>query len=628
MPVPDREGPDASARSPRLPLAIAVVATLLLALSALGTVRFAGEAAAELVQKQLLVQQLTGVVTHLDEVLTMSANMCAHTGDPKWKERYDRHLAPLDEAIAGLRAVSPGLFDQELGGDTDAANQRLVAMETKSFELVEQGRASDAAAILDGPAYAADKALYAAGNQRAQLALARLVASEREATRAHQILASVATLLLAILATGAWVVVSRRSREQRSRVALELARATSRAADEANRQKSLFVANTSHELRTPLTAILGYAELLADPKYAAENAADACATITRNGEHLLQVVNDLLDMSKIEAGGLTVEAVPTDPALIVEDVVSLMRVRAAGKGIALDRTFETPLPRSFPCDPVRLRQILLNLVGNAIKFTPSGRVALRIEFRPKTGGGGTLRFAVEDSGIGMTEEQVGRLFRRFAQAEDSTARRFGGTGLGLALSKTFAELLGGQVLVRSCPGVGSTFTLEVPVPADSSTITWHPDADGIAAMHEERAQAAAHDDEQPNLTGVRILLADDGVDNRRLVAHHLAQCGAEVITAENGRDAVARLLADTAPRFDLVLMDMQMPELDGYRATHLLRERGWSAPIVALTANAMSTDRERCLQAGCDDYLTKPIDRRKLLRTCALWARPGLVCAT
>ncbi|MBL8749722.1 MAG: response regulator [Planctomycetes bacterium] len=628
MPVPHREGPDASARSPRLPLATAVVATLLLALGALGTVRFAGEAAADLVQKQLLVQQLTGVVTHLDEVLTMSANMCAHTGDMKWKERYDRHLAPLDEAIAGLRSVSPGLFDQELGADTDAANQRLVAMETKSFELVEQGRASDAAAILDGPAYAADKALYAAGNQRAQLALAGLVTSEREATRSHQTLASVATLLLAILATGSWVVVSRRSREQRSRVALELARATSRAADEANRQKSLFVANTSHELRTPLTAILGYAELLADPKYAAENAADACATITRNGEHLLQVVNDLLDMSKIEAGGLTVESVPTDPALIVEDVVSLMRVRATGKGITLDRTFETPLPRSFPCDPVRLRQILLNLVGNAIKFTPNGRVALRIEFRPETDGGGTLRFAVEDSGIGMTEEQVGRLFRRFAQAEDSTARRFGGTGLGLALSKTFAELLGGGVLVRSCPGVGSTFTLELPVPADSSTSTWHPDADGIAAMHEERAQAAAYDDELPNLAGVRILLADDGVDNRRLVAHHLVHCGAEVVTAENGRDAVASLLGDAAPRFDLVLMDMQMPELDGYRATHLLRERGWAAPIVALTANAMSTDRERCLQAGCDDYLTKPIDRRKLLRTCALWARPGLACAT
>ncbi|MBL9076773.1 MAG: response regulator [Planctomycetes bacterium] len=616
--------PSGGAGSVRLPLAIAVAATLLLALCALLAVRLGGVLATASVERRLEVARLTATVQYLDEVLTMSANLAAHSGEDRWRQRYEAHVAPLDQAIAALRAISPSLFDREMGADTDAANRRLVAMETRALELVGRGHHGEAAQVLDSDAYAADKALYAAGNRRAQQALAELVATEQADARRSMAWAVAATLLVTVLASGAWVVLARRSREERVRADLALAQATRAAAEAANRLKTQFVANTSHELRTPLTAILGYAELLADPTYAERHRADACATITRNGEHLLQVINDLLDMSKIEAGGVVIETVPTDPALIVEDVVSLMRVRASSKGLELERSFAGPLPRSVPTDPMRLRQILLNLVGNAIKFTADGGVEVQVAFDQATVPG-ALRIVVRDHGIGMDAAQIARLFVPFSQAEDSTERRFGGTGLGLAISKRYAQLLGGDIDVRSTPGQGSEFTLRLPVVLPEPVEWWQPDAAGLSQMQQHRALAVARTQELPQLDGLRILLAEDGRDNRRLVVHCLEQAGAEVVAVENGRLAVEHLLAPDQPGVDLVLMDMQMPELDGYRATHRLREHGVRVPIVALTANAMSTDRERCLGAGCDDYLTKPIDRALLLRTCVLWTSERLV---
>jgi len=601
-----------------MPLVLAIAATLLLALCTLVAARLGGALATASIERRLEVQRLTATVAHLDEVLTMSANLAAHSGEDRWRARYDAHLQPLDEAIAALRAISPKLFDREMGADTDAANQRLVALEMRAFELVAAGRRSEAVQILDGEAYATDKRLYAAGNQRAQQALVELVSAEQEHAQRSVTVALVATLLFAVVTSAAWVLLMRRNREQRVRAELALAKATRQAAETANQLKTQFVANTSHELRTPLTAILGYAELLADPDYAARHRSDACATITRNGEHLLQVINDLLDMSKIEAGGVVIETVPTDPALIVEDVVSLMRVRASSKGLELERAFEGPLPRSVLTDPMRLRQILLNLVGNAIKFTAAGSVDVRVAFE-RDGATDRLRIAIEDQGIGMDEAQLARLFVPFSQAEDSTERRYGGTGLGLAISRRYAQLFGGDIEVRSTPGRGSVFTLRLPVTLPPDVPWWQPDADGLERMQHEREQAAARTQELPKLHSLRILLAEDGRDNRRLVVHHLERAGAEVVAVENGRLAVDYLLATDRAPVDLVLMDMQMPELDGYRATHRLREQGVRVPIVALTANAMSTDRDRCLGAGCDDYLTKPIDHALLLRTCALW---------
>jgi signal transduction histidine kinase/ActR/RegA family two-component response regulator len=613
----------------QLPLAIAVLASLLLGACAFLGVRVAFADMVTLIARQLHVHELTARVRYLDEVLTMSAHMAAASGQTRWHERYDAHVGQLDAAIGAMRAISPALFDQELGADTDAANQRLVRMETEVFEFVGQGRLPEAAAILDGEAYAADKAAYAAGNQRVQTALATLVERERAHAQAMSLTLMILALLLAGGVSFAWLQFTRRSREEAVRTELALARATSRAAEEASRAKSRFVANISHELRTPMTAILGYADLLRDPAFPESQRAFAIATIARNGEHLLGIINDVLDASKIESGNVVVETVDTDPAVVVEDVVSLLRVRAHGKGIELERSFATPIPRRIASDPMRLRQILLNLVGNAIKFTNSGRVRVTTSF-DRVPGRSRLCFAVEDTGIGMTEEQRRRLFLAFSQADSSMERRFGGTGLGLAISRSYAQRLGGDIDVRSEPGKGSVFTLWLPADPVGDDALWHPDPEHAPIRHKTPVPKSSGG--QP-LRGIRILLAEDGRDNRHLVTHLLERAGAEVAVVENGRQAVDHLSAAAADPaatrpVDLVLMDMQMPELDGYGATRLLRQQGCRVPIVALTAHAMEEDRRRCLDAGCEDYLTKPIDRARLLAACAHWGSRAPAGAT
>jgi len=394
-----------------------------------------------------------------------------------------------------------------------------------------------------------------------------------------------------------------------ARAAADVLRDAKDAAESASRAKSEFLANMSHEIRTPMTAILGFAELLRDGTHAPGDVSQAARTILRNGEHLLTIINDILDLSKIEAGKMTVEMQPTDPAAGVAEVESLLRVRAEGKGIALSHRFETPVPRTFACDPVRLRQILMNLVGNAVKFTETGGVEVVTSFDPVAG---VLRFEVRDTGVGMTPEQVSRLFGAFEQADNSTTRRFGGTGLGLRISKRLAEMLGGDIDVSSRAGKGSVFCVTLPASAE-------------AGLHSPRGVAPAA--ERPRdgrsggtgaLAGMRVLLAEDGPDNQRLISFHLRRAGAEVSVVENGARALERAANGV---FNLVLMDMQMPEMDGYEATRALRARGVRTPVIALTANAMAGDADRCLSAGCDGYATKPIDSAALIALCATWGR-------
>ncbi len=400
------------------------------------------------------------------------------------------------------------------------------------------------------------------------------------------------------------------------------------AADEANRVKSEFLANMSHEIRTPMTAILGYADLLLAPETDAAAQREQVQTIKRNGEHLLTLINDILDISKIEAGRMSVECVPTDPVAAVADAVALLRVRADEKKLELRVTYDTPVPRSFGCDAVRLKQILVNLIGNAIKFTSAGGICIRVRYDASTAGDPLLSFAVADTGVGMTPEQVGRLFRAFEQADASTTRRFGGTGLGLYISQRLAQMLGGGLRVESTPGRGSTFVATVRVPADERMEFVTPAEDCAPQKPADvlpTTAAVGTAGDAPVLRGVRVLLAEDGPDNRRLIAHHLRKAGAALTIVENGKQAVAAMTiagdADSPLRmpapYDLILMDMQMTEMDGYSATRLLRRGGCRVPIVALTAHAMSGDRDRCIAAGCDDYATKPIDRRALLEICA-----------
>ena len=379
----------------------------------------------------------------------------------------------------------------------------------------------------------------------------------------------------------------------------------------ANQAKSEFLTNISHELRTPMTAILGFADVLSRSLTgsAEQEAADI---IRRNGTHLLEVINSILDLAKIEAGGLQVESIACNPAAILTDVVSLMRVRADAKGIALTLEYDGPCPETIVSDPTRLRQILVNLIGNAVKFTDRGEVRVTTSLIGYDTPNPTLVCEVRDSGIGITPEEIVNLFRPFQQADTSTTRRYGGTGLGLAISKRLAEALGGDIRVRSQPGKGSSFTLTLdPGPLADTTLRAQPN-EAVLAPRAVQAKCESHDGRGP-IDG-RVLFAEDGPDNQRLIRLLLEKAGANVTTVENGRLAVEAALAahHAGTPYDVILMDMQMPVMDGYDASRRLREAGYDRPIVALTAHAMPEERQKCLDAGCNGFATKPIAATQL----------------
>ena len=403
------------------------------------------------------------------------------------------------------------------------------------------------------------------------------------------------------------------------------------AADAANRAKSEFLANMSHEIRTPMTAILGFADMLSmasvlrrmpkDRVCQRRGRAGRGRTIRRNGEHLIRIIGDILDLSKIEAEKIQIEPTACSPIQLAAEVLSLMRPQAAAKQLDLKMELAGPLPETVWTDPLRLRQVLVNLLGNAIKFTDRGEVRLALRLLTENGPP-RLRFDVSDTGIGMNEEQLKSLFQPFSQVDSSSTRKFGGTGLGLCISKHLIEAMGGSIEVHSTPGSGSVFSVLI-------------DAGPLAGMHLlqnsqegllDRQPSPPPETKSPALRG-RILLAEDGPDNQRLICLLLRKAGAEVTAVENGQLALEAALAarEAGKPFDLILMDMQMSVMDGYTATRQLRRRGYTGPIIALTAHAMADDPQKCRDAGCDGYAAKPIDRNTLLATVAPWlARPGL----
>ncbi|MBN2580358.1 MAG: response regulator [Pirellulales bacterium] len=384
------------------------------------------------------------------------------------------------------------------------------------------------------------------------------------------------------------------------------------AAEAANVAKSRFLANMSHEIRTPLNAILGFTELLrlnADEGNEAERQ-DFLGTIYASGQHLLSLINDILDLSKIEADRLEVECIPCVPQQIVSEVMSVLRVRALEKHLTLESRWLGAEPRMIRTDPARFRQLLMNLVSNALKFTKTGGVQILTELladAPEP----MLKVQVIDTGIGIPAEKLRTIFDPFVQADSSVTREFGGTGLGLTISRRIAEALGGSIHVESIVGRGSNFTLMIPAgPLDDIPFIESTSADAL------KSPASVHDTMQSCLQGTKILLVEDGEVNRKLIRLILQRAGADVSLAENGRQGLD--LAKRQP-FNLILMDMQMPVMDGYSAAMRLRQAGNTTPIVALTAHAMKGDEEKCKQAGCDTYLPKPIDAPTLLATVAQW---------
>ena len=385
------------------------------------------------------------------------------------------------------------------------------------------------------------------------------------------------------------------------------------AAESASQFKSTFLASMSHEIRTPMTAIIGFADLLMRQNLTDNERIDYVQTVRRNGSHLLNIINDILDLSKIEAGKMEVEKITCPPAQIVEDVVGLLKPRATEKAIAFDVQYVGPCPETIQSDPTRLRQILTNLVGNALKFTERGSIRMFVQLAASNDGVSRLQFRITDTGAGMTPEQAKNLFQAFQQADVSTTRKYGGTGLGLTISKQFAQMLGGDITVASQPGAGSTFVVEVATgPLDAVRLIDKPKEE-IRRAPEPVTPGAL-----PKFSG-RVLLAEDGLTNQQLISLYLKEQGAEVTLAENGRIACEKVeaAAKAGTPFHLILMDMEMPEMDGVEATRHLRNHGHKLPIVALTANAMSADRDQCMTAGCNSFATKPIDWPRLLEIVA-----------
>ena len=373
------------------------------------------------------------------------------------------------------------------------------------------------------------------------------------------------------------------------------------AAEAANVAKSSFLANMSHEIRTPLTAIIGFSETLLDSDQGMEERIYAINTIIGTGKHLLQIINEILDLSKIEAARFEVENIEFSLVPLLDEVRSIADVNASRKNITFDIAYNFPLPDKIKSDPLRLKQVLLNIVSNAIKFTTQGSVYIDVSWKQSDN---QIIFEVVDTGIGIASEDLKKLFQPFTQADSSTTRRYGGTGLGLHLSKLFTDKLGGMITVTSTPGKGSCFKLAFPVgqTKDRSIIL-----SGLDLNH----QKVNTNNAAMELSG-SVLLVDDNEENQKLITLYLRKLGLSVTAASNGAEAIDLALSG---KHDLILMDMQMPVVDGIEATRVLRVNDYTRPIIALTANAMKSDVDTYLAAGCDAFLAKPIDREKFVET-------------
>jgi signal transduction histidine kinase len=376
-------------------------------------------------------------------------------------------------------------------------------------------------------------------------------------------------------------------------------------AEAASVAKGRFLANMSHEIRTPLSAVLGFSEILCKDEVSTEEKSECITAIRRNGDLLKRLIDDILDLSKVEAQRLEIENVEFDFTDLLSDVKQILSLKAAEKGIGLNLIRSDFENKIYIGDPSRIKQILLNLGGNAIKFTKKGHVSIEAKAEPKANGVERIHFLVKDTGLGMNAEQAKRIFKPFTQADSSTTRKYGGTGLGLVISSQIAQAMGGHVhLLETAPGKGTTFEVEFNLNLGTYAVDTFSPGKSCAENNQEFGAPIS-------LNGFTVLVADDSIDNRALIQLILKKTNANLIMAEDGLQALDAVMKSSP---DVILMDIQMPEMDGLEATQRLRKNGFTKPIVALTAHSAVSEHRACLKAGCNEVLTKPISQDELIR--------------